>query len=89
MSVHSKRLIVAHKVRIRVISAQLLNLLVSKKGGQFISSVWVDLYDLPNDTVYNEYKTAKTTSNDGGYNTFYSCDFYFDKVENIPEIAHL
>lgn len=81
MSVHDKQILVANSVRIKIISAQLLNLLVSKRGATFISSVCVDVYDLTNDTKFNEYKTAKTVSNDGGYTTFYSENcFYFEKV---------
>jgi hypothetical protein len=81
MSVHDRRILVANSLRIKIISAQLLNLLVSKSGGTFTTAVHVDLYDLTNDTKFNKFKTAKTTSSDGGYNTWYTDNsFYFDTV---------
>lgn len=86
MSVHDKQVLVANSLRIKIISAQLLNLLASKRGATFATSVYVDLYDLTNDTKVNEYKTAKTVSNDGGYNTFYvdNC-FFFEKVSVLQK----
>jgi hypothetical protein len=79
VSVHAKHISVAHRLKIRIISAQLLNLLATKRGERFTTSVRVDLYDLPNDTIVDKFKTNFATSD--GYNTFYSDNnFVFEKV---------
>ncbi|KAI6243659.1 hypothetical protein M3Y99_00028200 [Aphelenchoides fujianensis] len=99
---HDKHILVANRLEISVKSSQLLNLLVPMKGHSITTSVRVDLYDLPHDTVVNgeqgrmrsiclqiigKFRTAPSTSD--GYNTHYLENrFVFKKVIK-PEHALL
>lgn len=80
MSVHDKTILVGNRLEVKVRSAQLLNL-ISLKKRDIKTSVALDLYDLPHDTVRDKYETAKTKSQDDGTITFYPRNrFVFHKV---------
>lgn len=52
-----------------------------KRSNNWVSSVALDLYDLPGDTVRDKFITAEVTGD--GYNTFYPKNkFVFEKVKN-------
>ena len=70
VSVHDHTILVSNRLEISVISAQLLNLLVPALGDRIKSSIKLDLYDLPNDTIIDKYQTPVATSD--GYNTVYT-----------------
>lgn len=66
-----------------MISAQFLTLIAPRKSinnSTFISSVAVDLYDLPLDTLRKKYVTTEIGSE--GWNTIYPKNkFVFEKVK--------
>uniref|UniRef100_A0A915EC42 Phosphoinositide phospholipase C n=1 Tax=Ditylenchus dipsaci TaxID=166011 RepID=A0A915EC42_9BILA len=87
ISVHDANILVANRLEVEVISVQFISLLSPKQSTSWISSVAVDLYDLPNDTVRDKYSTVEVTSD--GYNTFYPKNkFVFEKIIK-PEHAML
>ncbi|KAI6174156.1 hypothetical protein M3Y98_01159100 [Aphelenchoides besseyi] len=87
MSVHDNQILVAHRLEISIKSVQLLNLLASDRRESSRAIVHVDLYDLPNDTVIDEYFTMQE-SGDNFNALFPSNNFIFEKVIK-PEGAML
>lgn len=79
LSVHDNQMFVSHKLEIEIISAQLLNLLMPNKRDSCKTSIFVDLYDLPNDTVVDQFQTCEEKRI--GFNTIYAKNkFSFPKV---------
>jgi hypothetical protein len=79
LSVHDSQMFVSHRLEIEVISAQLLNLLMPNKRDSCKTSILVDLYDLPNDTVVDKFQTSEEKKI--GFNTIYFKNkFVFPKV---------
>ncbi|KAI1723972.1 phosphatidylinositol-specific phospholipase c, X domain-containing protein [Ditylenchus destructor] len=87
ISVHDGNILVANRLEVEIISAQFICLMSPKRSNNWVSSVALDLYDLPGDTVRDKFITAEVTGD--GYNTFYPKNkFVFEKIIK-PEHAML
>lgn len=79
MSVHDSQMFVSHRLEIEILSAQLLILLMPNKKDTAKTTIFVDLYDLPNDTVIDQFQTSEESRN--GFNTAFAKNkFVFAKV---------
>jgi hypothetical protein len=87
ISVHDTQLYVSHQLEIEILSGQLLTLLMPNKKESTKTSVFVDLYDLPNDTVIDQFQTNE--ENRFGFNTMYAKNkFVFPKVFIVLSNLH-
>ena len=80
------QILVAHKLELEIISAQLLQLL-SPSSSKYQAekferaSVVVDLYDLPNDTFVDVHRVFSTSTSGNGMNMFFASNkIVFEKA---------